>query len=377
MKRLFSVLVAFVCVLNLCSCTEKPVGETNETTDENVMASDGMLVESVVVSSVKTTVADTTETSTSNALKGMPDFAEDYFEDMMAMQENMYHSDFYGEEDFRTDRPQSDYLYYFESHDDQEIYSSGDYEYYILKDGSAALRTYTGKLTHVKVPSTIDGRQVKLLSGTFSHNYYVREVEIPDSVESLKDTFEYCYLLKKVVIPESVIYIGSGTFSTCCSLEEITLPSKVIGIESSTFIDCHKLKKINLENIRYIGSAAFMCTALEEITIPEDVEYIGRLAFCDCWYLKKVNFNDKLVCIDNDAFKDCRNLRSLEIPDSVKEIRDYVFVGCDNLTTVTTPSDVVYLGEKIFSNNDKMTINVVPNTMFEEYAKTYNYNYSY
>lgn len=381
MKKIISGLIAFLCLLGLCSCSEKPVDETAETADDNILSSNSVVAESVVASSVETTTFNSTEPTTSDdPLEGLPDYAKDVFEGMLAeMSANsIYYSDFYGEKDFRADRPQSDFLYYFESHDEQEIYTSGDYEYYILKDGSAALRNYTGKLTHVNIPSTIDGRQVKILFQTFWNNYFVREVVIPDTVEALCDNvFTNCYLLKKVEIPESVIYIGTGVFSTCYSLEEIKLPSGVIGLETSTFIDCHRLKKINLENVRYIGPAAFMCTGLEEITIPENVEFIGRLAFCDCWYLKKVNFNDKLVCIDENAFKDCKKLVSLEFPDSLKEIRDYAFVNCYSLTTVRCPADIAYLGKEPFGNCDRMTLKVTPNTKFEAYAKENSFKYVY
>lgn len=384
MKKIVSGLIAFLCLIGLCSCSENNVDdETAKMTDDNILASYSMVAESVVASSVETTIVNTTETTTSDdPLEGLPDYAKDVFEGMLAeMSANpiVYYSDFYGKEDFHADRPQSDYLYYFESKtDDPEIYTSGDYEYYILKDGSAALRTYTGKSTHVNVPSTIDGRQVKILRSTFYHNHFVREVVIPDTVEALcGGAFSHCFLLKNVEIPESVIYIDYSVFSNCYSLEEIKLPSGVIGIAGSTFMDCHRLKKINLENIRYIGSYAFMCTALEEITIPENVEYIGKLAFCDCWYLKKVNFNDKLVCIDDEAFKDCKRLVSLEFPDSLKEIRDYAFANCYSLTTVRCPADIAYLGKEPFGNCDRMTLKVTPNTKFEAYAKENNFKYSY
>ncbi len=388
MKRIISGLIVFLCLLGMCSCSEKTIDdETAKTADENILSSNSMIVESTVASSVETTTVDTSKATTVNStepttsdefLEELPDYAIDFYEKVMANSPSVYYSDFYGLEDFQTDRPQSDFLYYFESHDEQEIYTSGDYEYYILKDGSVALRTYTGKSAHVNVPSTIDGRQVKILFATFSHNYFIREVVIPNTVEALcGGTFSYCYLLKQVKIPESVIYIDSGGFSNCYSLEEIKLPSEVIGIAASTFIDCHRLKKINLENIRYIGSYAFMCTALEEITIPENVEYIGRLAFCDCWRLKKVNFNDKLVCIDSEAFSGCKKIVSLDLPDSLKEIRDYAFARCDSLTTVSCPADIAYLGKNPFSNSERISFKVTPNTKFEAYAKENNFKYSY
>lgn len=380
MKRIVSGLIAFLCLLGLCSCSEKPADETAETADENILSSDSMIVESVVASSVETTTVNSTEPTTSyEFLEGMPDFAIEFYENAQVCPDLVYYSDFYGEKDFRADRPQSDHLYYFESKTDNgEPYTSGDFKYYILRDGSVAVCDYTGKLTHVNIPSTIDGRQVKILFATFWNNYFVREVVIPDTVEALcGSAFRNCYLLKKVEIPESVIYIGTGVFSTCYSLEEIKLPSGVIGIEASTFLDCHRLKKINLENIRYIGPAAFMCTGLEDITIPENVEFIGRLAFCDCWNLKKVNFNDKLVCIDENAFKDCKKLVSLDFPDSLKEIRDYAFANCYSLTTVRCPTDIAYLGKEPFGNCDRMTLKVTPNTKFEAYAKENNFKYSY
>ncbi|MBR3475222.1 MAG: hypothetical protein IKH34_09200 [Oscillospiraceae bacterium] len=52
---------------------------------------------------------------------------------------------------------------------EREVYSSGDYEYAILEDGTAEITKYTGEAETLIIPETLDGLPVTSIGdGTFS-----------------------------------------------------------------------------------------------------------------------------------------------------------------------------------------------------------------
>lgn len=110
----------------------------------------------------------------------------------------------------------------------------------------------------IKLPSTL-----KRIERFASRSEFIKEIEIPDSVEYIGDGAFSGFGLSTVKINDTsnLKYIGSSAFSSC-ALTEINLP----------------------EGLEYIGNAAFDSCSIKEIYIPETVKYIGRAAFfekCD------------------------------------------------------------------------------------------------
>ena len=110
----------------------------------------------------------------------------------------------------------------------------------------------------IKLPSTL-----KRIERFASRSEFIKEIEIPDSVEYIGDGAFSGFGLSTVKINDTsnLKYIGSSAFSSC-ALTEINLP----------------------EGLEYIGNAAFDSCSIKEIYIPESVKYIGRAAFfekCD------------------------------------------------------------------------------------------------
>ena len=87
-----------------------------------------------------------------------------------------------------------------------DVKTSGDYEYYILDDGTACIKTYNGEDEKVIIPEKLEEIRVTCIG---------------------VGAFVWCTNLTEVKIPESVQSIGVGAFSLCKNLTEITIPERL------------------------------------------------------------------------------------------------------------------------------------------------------
>lgn len=102
--------------------------------------------------------------------------------------------------------------------------------------------------------------------------------------------FRDCVELEKVVfLGNKIETIPNNAFGFCESLEKLTLPSSVTTIENSAFYVVNNLTTLNgLDNVRMIGSGAFVnCHKLESIELKNITE-IKPSAFSSCLRLKKI-----------------------------------------------------------------------------------------
>ena len=210
-----------------------------------------------------------------------------------------------------------------------ETKKSGNYEYKILKNGTAEITKYNGKETKVTIPSKLGGKKVTSIGHiAFSFCTTITSVTIPDSVTSIGDyAFQGCVKLTSITIPNSVKSIGYCAFGYCTSLTSVTVPSSVTSIGDSAFSGCR---------------------SLTSVTIPGSVNSIEKW-FSGCTSLKSVTIQNGVKSIGNSAFSNCQNLSSVTIPSSVTSIGDYAFSLCTNLTSVTIPSSVKSIGSYAFS----------------------------
>lgn len=116
----------------------------------------------------------------------------------------------------------------------------------------------------------ISGDYTKICKNAFARHHEIKEVVIPDSVETIEDyAFVECISLRRVKLPKNLTSIGKYAFAGCEKLEYISLPKSLSEIKNSTFSCCLFLKKISLyDDINYIDKRAFdLCHSVEEITL--------------------------------------------------------------------------------------------------------------
>lgn len=97
----------------------------------------------------------------------------------------------------------------------QEQYVRSYYTYY-LKNGYAIITAYHGKDTDVTVPAAVDGHVVIGLADRAFAGSEVRNVTLPETIESIGwFTFYECKSLEKVILPSKLSSIGYASFDGC------------------------------------------------------------------------------------------------------------------------------------------------------------------
>ncbi len=284
-----------------------------------------------------------------------------------------------------------------------EYILSGDWNYYVLADGTAEITSvtsgckyaYYGMKTEVVIPNEIDGYVVTRIGSSetpFSSVDLVR-ITIPDTVLAIEGyAFAYNKLLSQVNLSNNITEIEGNTFSNCTSLSTITIPKKVVSIEAYAFYGCSSLSNVYLsENLTTIGNYAFSaCTALKNIIVPESVTSIGVNAFpitttiygyLDSYaetYAEQYGF--KFIPISkysNDTIytpitknkieltKYIGDVESFEIPTTIDDysvvaIADEAFKDNKYITEVSAEDELLRVGVSAFENCRNLTTVVLP-----------------
>ena len=107
-----------------------------------------------------------------------------------------------------------------------KTFTSGDYEYTLLDDGTVKITRYSGFAQELIIPDTLNDKKVTVIGDwAFVMNYFLTSVFIPNSVISIgSNAFASCDSLVSVSIPDSVTSIGSHAFSSCSSLTSVVIP---------------------------------------------------------------------------------------------------------------------------------------------------------
>ena len=276
---------------------------------------------------------------------------------------------------------------------------SGDYEYSLADDGTAAITKYTGYDDNVTIPKEIDGLSVTVIEKDAFNLSYIRTVTIPDTVKTIQNrAFYSCRRLQSVVIPESVTELGIAAFRSCDSLKSVVINANITQIGTSCFAECTSLTDIVIsDTVTVIKEEAFSgCTSLKKITIPNSVEKIEKKAFSGCTALEDIGIPDTLtklgesvyentawyknkennsvvyagkICytykgiscpetveirkgtvgIADNAFGDSPLLKNVTFPNSLRSIGDYSFNTCREITELVLPDSVTYIGEGAFA----------------------------
>ena len=300
--------------------------------------------------------------------------------------------------------------------EERETFTSGDYEYALLDDGTVEITGYNGKAEKLTIPNMLNGKKVTSIDNRAFYLYNsLISIIIPDSVEKISvNPFAYCRTLKSIFVSSEHPYffaIDGVLFRKADSClisypkgREYTtynIPQGITAIESSAFYDCKFLTRVTIpDSVTSIGDCAFsLCDSLTSITIPDSVEQIGTNPFTVCSALKSISVSpehpyfatidgvlfrkaDKalisypagissstytipqgITAIGDSAFYYCDSLTSVSIPDSVTSIGDNAFYFCESLTSVTIPDSVTAIGDSAFSYCDSLTSVSIPDSV--------------
>lgn len=269
--------------------------------------------------------------------------------------------------------------------------TSGGQSYKVTAIGEYAFnpfRTIT-KVSSVFIPATVtsigrfafrccnslatvtfaEGSQLKSIgvsafSGTDPAHPIFKEIQIPDSVETIgTNAFHNCQDLESITLPASLETIESSAFSSCRKLSEIKLPASLKAIQSYVFDDCSSLETVfyygSLEQWSKINVAkGFLGYSSPSLVMgdytaqfisvkdendpdpPPKTVTITKYTGTESTVILPSTINSWPVTkIGEDAFQDNTTITSVTIPDSVTEIGSNAFAGCTNLTSVNYEGD--------------------------------------
>ena len=202
-------------------------------------------------------------------------------------------------------------------------------------DTYAVITGYRGSDTDIRIPETINGVKVAVISNR---------------------AFKGCASLTSIVIPEGVTSIGDEAFAGCASLTSIVIPEGVTSIGWSAFEGCDSLTIYCAAETKPEGWSDGLSGSWNSSYRPVVWGHVVFGASDSFLYgISKINNNTyavitgykgsdtdiripatingvKVAAISGGAFYGCSSLKSVTIPDSVASIGDRVFEGCDSLT---------------------------------------------
>ena len=244
-------------------------------------------------------------------------------------------------------------------------FTSGDYTYSLLEDGTAEITKYTGSENDLTIPTALDGNKVTQIGGySFEKCTSIESLTIPEGITAIgSNAFRYCKNIRTVSFPDGLITISNGGFSFCESLENVVIPDSVTTLGNYAFQSCKAMTSIELpSNIEVLSD--FLLTGCENLTsidIPTSVKEIGQNTFAHCYGLTSVTVPDGVTLINNGAFSYCKNLTSVSLPDTLETVNAFAFSSSTKLMEVTVPNSVSEIGRCAFGYwFDKSIWNDIP-----------------
>ena len=249
-----------------------------------------------------------------------------------------------------------------------ETKKSGNYEYTILKDGTAEIAKYTGKESKVTIPQKLGGKKVTSIGiEAFYGNKTIKSMTIPEGVTTIGAfSFNACENLTDIKIPKSVnellSYLSKNPFVGTKWLADQEKKNPMV-IVNDILIEGSKCKGdiVIPDNVKKINGMAFYWDLeLTGVTIPKNVKIIGHDSFRACYNLTKLKIQDGVKSIESCAFIACTGLKSVEIPDSVKTLEGFVFDACLNLESIALPNGMKRIGDQLLAGCTNLKTLIIP-----------------
>ena len=235
------------------------------------------------------------------------------------------------------------------------------YKYSLDEDGNATITGYSGSVSALAIPQTIDGHKVVAIGeGAFKGTCLVN-VTIPDTVTVIEDSaFENCDNLKNVKISENLKKLGMMAFGNCDALTEIEIPKNITTVAYNEFYNpvrgpftgSNSLQTVVFEEgMTWLpGYILAGCSGFTTVKIPETVTEIGKGAFRDCSRLESITIPDTVTMIGDSAFENCDNLKNVKISENLKKLGMMAFGNCDALTEIEIPKNITTVAYNEFYN---------------------------
>ncbi len=245
-------------------------------------------------------------------------------------------------------------------------------------------------LTHVEIPSEIEGYPVTKIAQSFCDRMDIESVVVPSSVKIIdSNAFESCRNLTEVTFKEGLEYIYARAFADCEKLNNISLPNSLHFLMQDSFDNTAYYNDFNnwvdgkvlylsdflLEVNGYEGVleiregtkkiAADACMGEKKITsviMPEGITHIDYGAFSNCG-LENINLPESLTVIDQLAFYQCSNLTKIKIGPNVKKISYQAFIRCSALATVEFSEGLEIIGQSAFESCTEIKEISIPNSV--------------
>ena len=296
-----------------------------------------------------------------------------------------------------------------------EVFTSGDYKYILLEDGTVKITKYSGKAEELIIPDELDGRKVTNIGDKAFSLRDFSSVIIPDSVTNIgENPFRGCSNLTYIVvspdhpylatidgvlfskpdkrlvcypcafedesyaIPSGILSIGDSAFWWSDYLKSVTIPDTVHSVGINPFMYCSKLSDIIVSpDHPYLATKdgvlfsksdkKLICYPeayeAENYTIPSEIQIIGYGSFSGCGSLNSVTIPESVTIIGDMAFNDCGSLTSIIIPDSVTFIGISAFHDCESLTSVVIPANVNRILDYTFYGCKSLSSVTIPNSV--------------
>ena len=238
--------------------------------------------------------------------------------------------------------------------EEQEVFTSGDYEHVLLKDGAAEITDYSGD---DEEQETVSSSMVKV------------EAEVSNT-DILKDRAG-----SVILDPENVVHMYIEVYpdgSIIC--EDFVLYANEDYKMTLEYNEVSEVKEFHTgedDGHYYILSIDYATGDVAFKMVPEQ----GLLAAGNYTYY--VN-EDGTVTISGWKGDD----KEIVIPEeidgrAVTTIGNWTFSYCKDLTTIKVPDSVTTIGSKAFKGCNRVTLIVEHDTYAEQYAKENEISYTY
>ena len=253
------------------------------------------------------------------------------------------------------------------------------YKYSLDEDGNATITGYSGSVSALAIPQTIDGHKVVAIGNSAFEGTCLVNVTIPDTVTEIGGwAFAECKQLSSVQLSNNLTILGKFAFGNCTSLTSIWIPKSLKTAYTSAswggpFAGCVALQIVELETgmtkipdnlfgscpgfttitipdtVTEIGGWAFANTNLNSITIPDSVTQIGKSAFSGS-KLESIRIPDTVTGMGDHVFRGCTELKEVTLPNIRQNIMAGMFEGCTSLEKIVLPETVTAIRESAFKN---------------------------